>query len=190
MEKMQENISANDTDYRTFKITIFGFDSGLNELLNGVHYDSRTRRIVNLVKRNNDDLIMKQIRFSNLRNVRLKTPVQIHYRFLAKDRRRDRSNIAAGFIKSFEDACQKVGILENDSWEDVYESTCEFWIDKEHPRVEVEIREVSKRDDLSPFKFEGEEVSTKSFYGASLPQNKARRGNTKKGVRKNESYFR
>ena len=47
------------------KCTIYGFDSGLNEVLNGVHFDYRLKRVVNPVKKKNDDLMIKQIRFDS-----------------------------------------------------------------------------------------------------------------------------
>lgn len=122
------------------KITILGFDSGLNEVLNGVHYDYRTKRIVNPVKKHNDELIIKQLRFK-LKD-KITTPIVIHYRIYAKDKRRDRMNIASAFDKSFEDALQKAGMIANDNWVSVYGATFEFHIDKENPRVEVEIEEV------------------------------------------------
>lgn len=124
----------------THKCTIYGFDSGLNEVLNGVHYDYRTRRIVNPTKKHNDELIIKQLRF--LLKDKITVPIAIHYRIFAKDKRRDRMNIASAFDKSFEDALQKIGLIANDNWASVYNATFEFHIDKDNPRVEVEIEEV------------------------------------------------
>lgn len=143
---MQESISENATANRTYEITIYGFDSGLNEVLNGVHFDYRLKRVVNPVKKKNDELIIKQIRFrSELRNI--KTPILIHYRIYAKDKRRDRMNIASAFDKSFEDALQKAGMLSNDNWTSVYGATFEFYIDKDNPRIEVRIEEVEDEKD-------------------------------------------
>ena len=126
-----------------YKITIYGFDSGLNEVLNGVHYDWRMKRVVNPVKKKNDELMIKQLRFkSELKQIQ--TPIVIHYAFYVKDKRRDRMNIASAFDKSFEDALQKVGFLANDGFNDVLNATFEFHVDKENPRTEITITEVEK----------------------------------------------
>ena len=128
-----------------YKITIYGFDSGLNEVLNGVHYDWRMKRVVNPVKKKNDELMIKQLRFkSELKQIQ--TPIVIHYAFYVKDKRRDRMNIASAFDKSFEDALQKVGFLANDGFSDVLNATFEFHVDKENPRTEITITEVEKED--------------------------------------------
>lgn len=140
---MQENISENATANRTYEITIYGFDSGLNEVLNGVHFDYRLKRVVNPVKKKNDELMIKQLRFkSELKKIQ--TPIVIHYAFYVKDKRRDRMNIASAFDKSFEDALQKVGFLANDGFNDVLNATFEFHVDKENPRTEITITEVEK----------------------------------------------
>ena len=139
---MQGNTSVNDTENHIYKLTIFGFDSGLNEVLNGVHYDYRTKRIANPVKKNNDELIVRQLRFAI--KEKITTPIVIHYRIYAKDKRRDRMNIASAFDKSFEDALQKCGLIDNDGWNNVLNATFEFYIDKENPRVEITITEVEE----------------------------------------------
>ena len=128
-----------------YKITIYGFDSGLNEVLNGVHYDWRMKRVVNPVKKKNDELMIKQLRFkSELKQIQ--TPIVIHYAFYVKDKRRDRMNIASAFDKSFEDALQKVGFLANDGFNDVLNATFEFHVDKENPRTEITITELDRED--------------------------------------------
>ena len=125
------------------KCTIYGFDSGLNEVLNGVHFDYRQRRVVNPVKKRNDDLMIKQIRFAqDLKNIT--TPIVIHYDFYCKDRRRDRMNIASAADKSFQDALQKCGFIKNDGWNDVLNATFAFFIDKENPRIEITITEIQE----------------------------------------------
>ena len=128
-----------------YRITIYGFDSGLNEVLNGVHFDYRLKRVVNPVKKKNDETMIKQLRFrSDLKEI--KTPIVIHYAFYVKDKRRDRMNIASAADMSFEDALQKVGFIRNDGFNDVLNCTFEFHVDKEKPRIEITITEVEKED--------------------------------------------
>ena len=142
---MQENNSENATANRTYSITIYGFDSGLNEVFNGVYFDYQQKRIVNPVKKKNDETMIKQLRFrSDLREI--KTPIVIHYAFYVKDKRRDRMNIASAADKSFEDALQKVGFIKNDGFNDVLNATFEFHVDKDNPRIEIKITEVERED--------------------------------------------
>ena len=51
-------------------------------------------------------------------------------------------NLLAAIDKSFEDALQKTGILKNDGWEDVLNTTHEFYVDRKNPRIEITIREI------------------------------------------------
>lgn len=128
-----------------YKLVVYGFDSGLNELLNGRLYDYRTKKYRNPVKTKNDEICTKAIRYCReLRGVRIENPVIIHYRFYCKNKRRDRMNVCSAFDKSFQDSLQLCNIIQNDGWEDVLNITHEFFIDKENPRVVVEIEEIKK----------------------------------------------
>jgi hypothetical protein len=65
-------------------------------------------------------------------------PVRIKYRWYSKDMRKDTDNVA--FAKKFvNDGLVMAGILENDSRKFVSGFSDEFFVDKENPRVEVEI---------------------------------------------------
>lgn len=128
-----------------YRLTVNRFDSGLNELLSGVYYDYRNKRVVNSVKAKNDKICIDSIRLSRVFNgVKLQPPIVIHYKFYCKDKRRDRSNVQSAFIKSFEDALQKLKILSNDGYDDVVGMTTDFEIDRNRPRVDVCIEEVPK----------------------------------------------
>lgn len=56
-----------------------------------------------------------------------------------KDKRRDKDNIMAG-QKFIFDGLQSAGIIENDGRKQIGDINHRFLIDKENPRVEVEIR--------------------------------------------------
>ena len=71
----------------------------------------------------------------------IKGSVKLSFRWYEPNRRRDLDNIAMS-KKFILDALVKNGILENDNWQHVQGFTDEFFIDKENPRVEVEINEV------------------------------------------------
>lgn len=125
----------------TYKFTVYEFDSGLNELLAGRMYDFRTKKYRNAVKNKNDSICQKNIK-KNMKDIVINKPISITYRFFCKDKRRDRMNVGSAFIKSFEDALQKCGVIKNDGWDDVLTPELHFSIDKENPRIEVEINEM------------------------------------------------
>ena len=130
-----------------YRVTVWNFDSGLNELLNAQKswYDKRIKRYVhtNDVKAKNDALCRRWIAHY-LTDVRIKNPVQITYRFYVKDKKHDRSNVLSAFIKSFEDALQDCHVIENDTYDLVLDPIIHFDVDRKNPRVECEINEVTK----------------------------------------------
>lgn len=69
------------------------------------------------------------------------TKVDLHFKWLCTSRRKDKDNIIAG-QKFIIDGLVKAGILENDGWKQIGKLTHEFDVDKENPRVLVEITEV------------------------------------------------
>ena len=72
----------------------------------------------------------------------IRTPVQVTYRWYCKDKRKDKDNVA--FAKKFiQDGLVAAGVLKNDGWNDIEGFTDEFYIDKENPRVEVEITPIA-----------------------------------------------
>lgn len=126
-------------------VEVKGFDSGLNELLNGKWWNPRTHSYINNEKAKNDRLCVNAIRKAGgSGDVKITPPIVIHYKFYLADKKHDRSNVQSAFIKSFEDALQKVGMLKNDGYKDVVGSTTDFAIDKQNPRVLVVIEEVEQ----------------------------------------------
>ena len=69
-------------------------------------------------------------------------PVFIYYRFYEKNKRRDLDNISGFAHKVIQDALVKNGILENDGWANITGFDDSFFIDNEHPRIELTIHEV------------------------------------------------
>jgi len=67
-------------------------------------------------------------------------PVEIIISWWRKNRRTDPDNIV--FAKKFIlDAMQEVGILENDGWNQVCGFTDDWGVDKDNPRVEIELND-------------------------------------------------
>ena len=51
-------------------------------------------------------------------------------------------NVAAFAMKVIQDALVRTGVLENDGWKQIMGFQCEFYVDRDDPRIEVEIVEV------------------------------------------------
>lgn len=132
-----------------YRFTIKNFDSGLNELLNGVHYDYKRRTVVNYEKAKWERVMMQQIRMiPSLKNVKFKPPIAIHYDIFAKDKRHDRMNIGSAADKVLQDVLQKAGLLDNDSWDNVVDISFKYYLDRQNPRIEVTITEIE--DEKAP----------------------------------------
>lgn len=71
--------------------------------------------------------------------VKFTKPVRIHYIFIEPNRRRDKSNVAAFAIKVIEDALVELQVIHDDGWQYIDQYSCEFGVDKLHPRIEVSI---------------------------------------------------
>lgn len=126
-----------------YTVTVYGYDSGLNELLNHQEkrYDPRTKRmrVYNNEKRKNDKLCVKAINESEIKGVRIKKPIFVHYHFFCKDKMRDKTNIAYAFCKSFLDSLQICKVIPNDGWANIENVDFSFEVDKHNPRVVVDI---------------------------------------------------
>lgn len=79
-----------------------------------------------------------------LNHVKIPGRVKIHYRYYEASKRRDPSNISAFAIKVIEDALQKCGVISNDGWANIAGYSQDFFVDKDNPRIEVTITEVSE----------------------------------------------
>ena len=115
---------------------------GLNELLAGRTYDYRSKKYHNPVKSANDRVCCVAIR-SDLKGVKLKTPIRCTYYIYAQDKRHDRGNLYSATEKSFLDALQSCKVLENDSWDMCYDGVFHTMLDRDNPRVVVEIEELN-----------------------------------------------
>lgn len=82
----------------------------------------------------------KQVELSLIGCPKFTSKVRLNFRWYEKDMRRDYDNIC--FAKKFIlDALVRAGIIKTDSWRGVIGFTDEFFIDRENPRIEVEIEE-------------------------------------------------
>ncbi|TDL57868.1 Holliday junction resolvase [Paenibacillus dendritiformis] len=58
-----------------------------------------------------------------------------------KDRRKDKDNITAG-QKFIFDGLKEAGVIGNDGWKQIGDVTHRFRVDRNNPRIEIEINEV------------------------------------------------
>lgn len=65
-------------------------------------------------------------------------PLRIDFLWFEKNRRRDPDNIASA-KKFILDGLQKAGVLSGDGWKQIFCLTDSFFVDKDDPRVEIEI---------------------------------------------------
>lgn len=78
----------------------------------------------------------------DLKRLKITKPVIIHYHYYEPNARRDLGNIHAVAQKFIEDALQITKVLANDNQKCVRGFTADFDIDKDNPRIVVEIEEV------------------------------------------------
>ena len=118
-------------------LIIHGKLAGLNDLIDA---ERRHRQAGARVKKDAEEIIRAHIK-EQLRGYRPKTPVTLYYYFYEPNRRRDLDNIAGFAHKVVQDSLVKEGILENDGWEYVKAFYDSFHVDKDFPRIEIEIVE-------------------------------------------------
>jgi len=114
---------------------------GLNELLGGRMYNFRTKKYHNQVKAENDKVCRLAIQ-KYMRGVKIDKPIKVTYYIFAQDKRHDRGNLASATEKSFLDALQEMKVIKNDGFDDVLDSTFITELDRNNPRIVVEIEEM------------------------------------------------
>ena len=67
--------------------------------------------------------------------------VDIRITWYCPNKRKDKDNITAG-VKFILDGLQMAGVIKNDGWNQIGTITHIMKIDKENPRIEVELKEV------------------------------------------------
>lgn len=67
--------------------------------------------------------------------------MRILFRWYEPNKKRDLDNICSA-KKFIQDALVKMGVLQGDGWRHIIGFSDEFYIDKDNPRIEVEIKEV------------------------------------------------
>lgn len=116
---------------------------GLDDVIKGRTYNARARVYYNNVKDKNDEICIASIKHT-IKRIRIEYPIRCHFRIYMTNRGQCRSDIYAACEKSFLDALQKAKVIKNDGWNDVLDSTFHTYIDKDNPRIEVDIEVFNK----------------------------------------------
>ena len=93
------------------------------------------------MKADNEAIVLQAI-YSQFGRLRLNSPVYIKYRWYEPNRRRDMDNISSFGRKVIQDSLVQAKVLKNDGWKEITGFRDDFFVDKEFPRIEVEIQEV------------------------------------------------
>lgn len=121
----------------THKLTIPGTLPGLNDYTAA----NRTNRYAAASMKKRAQTHIGWSIAKHLRNIHITQPVNIKFMWYEPNRKRDKDNIA--FAKKFIiDALVNAKVLPNDGWKNVESFSDDFGVDKDDPRVEVEIRTV------------------------------------------------
>lgn len=78
---------------------------------------------------------------SQLKDVKITKKVHMKYKWYEPSEKRDLDNISSFGRKCIQDALVKAGVLLNDGWKNISGFSDEFYIDKDNPRIIVEIIE-------------------------------------------------
>lgn len=120
----------------TYQAVIHGRLPGANEYITA----SRTNKYIGAkMKKEAQELVKWQI----TRLPKLRGKVEIAFRWVEPNTRRDLDNVAFG-KKFILDALQELGKLENDDRKHVVGFTDTFAVDKADPRIELTIKEIEK----------------------------------------------
>ncbi len=116
------------------RVTIEGRFHGLNDFIDANRRTQGKWNAGNSMKQNDQKIIMY-----SLPRVQFSGKVFLHYHFFEPNTRRDKDNISGYFHKVFQDAMVAKGIIPNDGWKYIEGMADSFYVDRNRPRVEVEI---------------------------------------------------
>lgn len=121
------------------KLVVDGRLPGLNEY-SAAERSRRGAQIAARIKRDTQELISWYIK-AQLPGLHITHPVWLRYTWVEPNRRRDRDNIAFAH-KFVQDALVQMGVLQGDGWKHILGHSDAYAVDRDRPRVEVELVEV------------------------------------------------
>lgn len=121
-----------------YKLMIIGKLDNLNDYI----ASCRTNQYKGAkLKHHNEQKVVYAI-YEQLVRLRINNPVYMTYRWYEPDRRRDLDNISSFGRKVIQDALVETQVLKNDGWKEIIGFRDEFYVDRNNPRIEVEIEVV------------------------------------------------
>ncbi|KRM93544.1 hypothetical protein FC56_GL000257 [Lentilactobacillus senioris DSM 24302 = JCM 17472] len=90
------------------------------------------------LKRANTALCSMCVKAAMNKGLTVDGKIDIHCHWYMKNRKKDKDNIRFA-IKFIQDGMMKAGLIKNDGWKQIGDYFDEFSVDKENPRIEVEI---------------------------------------------------
>ena len=121
------------------KITIPFLLPGLNEYIEA----ERSHRQKGAAMKRECQAAVEMTFRRQLQGYRFREPVTMRYTWVERNRRRDKDNVSSFGRKIIQDALVGIKALRNDGWANIDEFADSFQVDRDNPRVEVEIKEVS-----------------------------------------------
>ena len=122
------------------KLTIPGTLPGLNDYIGALDKSRHAGAALKKTAQRKVEICAR----TQLRKFRPNGPVWMKYIWYERIRRRDPYNTSSFGRKVIQDALVKARILENDGWAQIEGFSDEFRVDAKHPRIEIEITEVTK----------------------------------------------
>lgn len=129
-----------ESEGKTLIITIPGELTDLNNYIKAINSN---RYKGNASKQADTNLIMYRFLEAKAAGFRVQTPIKIHFTWYCKNKRKDPDNVAFA-KKAILDGMQKAGVIKNDGWNEIKGFVDDFEIDKDCPRIEIEILEEEK----------------------------------------------
>lgn len=120
------------------KIVIPGELTDLNKYISAINSN---RHKGNASKQADTGLVMYRFLEAKAAGFRIQTPIKVKFTWYCKNKRKDPDNVAFA-KKAILDGMQKAGVIPNDGWNEIKGFTDVFEIDKDNPRIEIEIMEV------------------------------------------------
>lgn len=121
---------------KMLKIIIPGKLPGLNEYIQACRASKYAGAEL---KNSTEEVIQWEIK-KQLKGLKLNPSIFI-FHWYEKNKKRDKDNIAFG-KKFILDSLQKTGTISGDGWKQVIGFSDNFYVDKDNPRVEIEIKAV------------------------------------------------
>lgn len=120
------------------KITIPGELTDLNKFINS----QRANKFGgNNIKQVNTDKCRNAFLLAKAAGFKVNGPVFLKITWFCKNKRKDKDNIAFA-LKFIQDGMVAAGVIKNDGWKEIDGFSHRFEVDKDAPRIEIEVEEL------------------------------------------------